>query len=108
MEGTDRFSYISEEETQPLTPIASLVLLDYMERHKLTIRDVAHASGVRLMVVWNILHNNLILPEDALRVRTGLFLLTGEHYRGSIPVRLIDRPLRNKNYSRLTQELRRV
>lgn len=108
MKTTDYLLYISEEVTQPLAPVASLVLLNYLERHKLTIRDVARASYVRLMVVWNVLHDNPILPDDAAKVRTGLFLLTGERYRGPIPVRLANVQSRDNNRSRLTRELRRT
>ncbi|HET8843180.1 MAG TPA: hypothetical protein VFN35_17090 [Ktedonobacteraceae bacterium] len=107
MNFTDRL-YIAEEDTQPLLPIASLTFYKYLESHTLTIRDVARASCVRLMVVWNILHDNPILPEDAGKVRTGLFLLTHERYRGPIPVRLtFVRQQQNKRL-RFTQELRRV
>jgi hypothetical protein len=81
------FLHLADEDTQPLSIVAPQSFRLYMERNALTIRDVAHASHVRLLVVWNILHGNPVLPRDASKVRGGLFFLTGERYRSFIRVR---------------------
>lgn len=97
---TDRL-HVSEEKTQPLTTISSLNFKIYMERYALIIRDVAQASGVRLLIVWNILHGNSISQEDARKIRTGLFLLTGERYYEYISVRASFTPSNTTEYRSL-------
>ena len=84
-----RFLHLADEETRPLPAIGSLDFQSYLDSHALSIRDVALAARVRLLVVWNIVRGNPVLPGDAGRVRAALFLLTREHYRGPIPVRVI-------------------
>ena len=99
---------ISDEETQPLPHAASLAFQSYLDHHALTIRDVAHAAHVRLLVVWNILHGNPVLPEDAGKVRSGLFLLTKERFYGPIPVRTNNAYVHQKGVSPFTQAFARV
>lgn len=88
------FLHIADAETQPLPLIATKSFQVYLAEHGLTIRDVARASHVRLMVIWNILHGRAILSADAGRVRAGLFLLTRECYSGAIAVRAEAAPTR--------------
>jgi hypothetical protein len=80
--------HISDETTQPLPLATSPAFQKYLDDHALNILDVAHAAHVRLLVIWNILHDKPVLPADAGKVRSGLFLLTKERYYGPIPVRL--------------------
>ena len=82
-----QFSPLADEITQPLPQATALNLQAFLEKHALSLRDVANASGVRMLVIWNVLHGRLIPPEQAGQIRMGLFVLTREHYRGPIPVR---------------------
>ncbi len=79
--------HVADLITQPLPLISSLSLQVYLQRYDLTIRDVAYAAHVRLLVVWNALHNNPISHEDADMLRMTLFSLTGVRYHGPIQAR---------------------
>jgi hypothetical protein len=45
--------YLADEETRPLPVIGSPDLQSYLDSHALSIRDVALAARVRLLVIWN-------------------------------------------------------
>ena len=102
------FLHVSEEQTQPLPLATSPAFQMYLDSHALTILDVAHASQVRLFVIWNILHGKPIAPADAGKVRSGLFLLTKEYYFGPIPVRVNDTSQHERSKGQLTQAFARV
>lgn len=73
-----------EEQTQPLPPLAPLILEHFLARYQLTILDVALAAGVRLLTVWRVTRDYPISIEQAAQVRRGLYRLTGVRYRGRI------------------------
>lgn len=103
-----RLFHVADMETQPLPVIVPQSFQKYLERHRLTIRDVAQASHVRLLVVWNILHNNPISSEDAGRVRSGLFALTRERYHNFIQVHGVPRAFQPASGSKFTQKFARI
>ena len=78
---------MSEEDTQPLPTLRGLAFRAFLNKHRLSILDVALAAGVRLLVVWNIAHDNPISRQQATMVRTGLYRLTGLEYHGGILLR---------------------
>lgn len=108
MQAHTRFLHIADEKTQPLPSIRSLDFQLYLDRYALTIRDVALAAHVRMIVVWNILHSNPVLPEDAGKVRSALFILTREHYCGPIPVRATPTQSSDSSRQRLTQRFAHI
>ena len=58
----------------------------FLAQHALSLVDVAVASHVRRASVWNIQHGIAVRPENAAKVRTGLYQLTGVHYITHIDV----------------------
>lgn len=75
-----------EEQTQPLPPLAPLVLEHFLARYQPTLLDVARAAGVRLLTVWRVVHDYPISGAQAEQVRLGLYRLTGASYRGRIRI----------------------
>jgi hypothetical protein len=107
MQTSTRLFTLADEDTQPLPAIQGLTFQLYLESHALTIRDVALAAQVRLLVIWNIQRGHPVLAEDAGKVRAALFTLTRERYRGPIPVRATP-PLSPTSHGQFTQRLARV
>ncbi len=75
---------ISEQHTEPIPVPAASAFHTYLVRYRLTWMDVARASGVRCLTVWSIDQGRPVLPEQATRVRRGLYLLTGVPYSGPL------------------------
>jgi hypothetical protein len=71
----------------PQTPDGNTAFQAYLQQHHLEALDVAIKSGVRYLVVWNILHNHPITPDQAAQVRAGLQRMVGIAYEGPIAVR---------------------
>jgi hypothetical protein len=74
----------SDEETQPLPPIARLTFEGFLTRYHLSMLDVARAAGVRLLTIWRVMHDEPISEQQAQQVYAGLALLAGVPYRGRI------------------------
>jgi hypothetical protein len=87
---------ISEHHTEPLPLAPNSAFHAYLLRYRLTWLDVARASGVRSLTVWSIDHGQPVLPEHAVRVRHGLYLLTGEPYIGPIATLRTGEPPRRR------------
>jgi len=73
----------------------------YIQRHRLNVRDVAAAAGVRLVTVWNIDKGTPVQAAHAAQVRVALLRLTGAPYTASIAILEPDdeaaaRPLRRR------------
>ena len=79
-------TWLAQAETQPLPTLRALAFQAFLERHALTLLDVAMAGGIRLLTVWKVAHDLPISPLQAASVRAGLARLTGECYRGGITV----------------------
>jgi hypothetical protein len=79
---------MEEEETQPLVPLRGLAFRAFLEKHRLSLLDVARAAEVRLLVVWKITRDQPVSSQQARMVRTGLAVLTGTYYRGGITLYL--------------------
>ena len=75
---------MAEERTQPLPTLRALAFQLFLAKHELSVRDVARAARVRLLVVWNITRDLPISHQQAEMVRAGLYVLTGASYRGGI------------------------
>jgi len=75
---------VAEEGTQPLATLRGLAFRAFLAKHELSVRDVARAAGVRLLVVWNITRDLPVSHQQAEMVRAGLCLLTGVYYHGRI------------------------
>jgi hypothetical protein len=75
---------ISRQPTIPLPCVAPNALRAYLIAHKLTWVEVARASGVSCLVVWSADHGLAISAGSAMRIRGGLYRLTGIAYSGSI------------------------
>jgi hypothetical protein len=76
---------IEKQQTQPL-PTGNLAFRSYLSAHHLTIFDVAQASPLRLMTLWNIQHNIPIQVAREQLVRATLRRMTGVAYTGPIVV----------------------
>jgi hypothetical protein len=74
---------LSEQKTAPLPPAAN-AFHAYLREKRLSWVDVARASGVPCLVVWSMDQGLPVDPIQALRVRHGLYLLTGSFFTGSI------------------------
>ena len=83
-QGTANGPQPTEEQTQPLPNIASLVFEGFSQRHQLSMLDVALAAGVRLLMVWQIAHDEPVSEEHAQQVYAGLRWLAGVPYHGRI------------------------
>jgi hypothetical protein len=83
---------ITDQNTCPAQPLASSTnpLQAYLEYYKLSPLDVALASRVRYLTVWNILKNNPVRGTHAALVRAGLQRLTGIPYTAPIPLLPLD------------------
>lgn len=82
---------IADEQTIPLPNLdASLVSREqfnaYLQRHHLTIRDVALEAGLRLVYVWKVSRGEPVEPRYAAYIRAALYRLTREPYRELIAV----------------------
>jgi hypothetical protein len=75
---------MAEKETQPQPTLRALAFQLFLAKHELSVRDVARAARVRLLVVWNITRDLPISHQQAEMVRAGLYVLTGASYRGGI------------------------
>ena len=75
---------ISEQHTAPLPLSTANAFHAYLAQHRLLWIEVARASGVQSLTVWSIDHGLAIDPVQALRVRQGLYKLTGVAYTGPI------------------------
>lgn len=76
MESTD----VTSEETIPLDILAirgAARFQAYLTQHNLNPIDVAVASGVRYLTIWNIQRGFRVTRLHAAKVRAGLFQLTG-------------------------------
>jgi hypothetical protein len=80
----DMLMDISKHHTEPIPVPPGSAFHAYLTRFRLTWVDVARASGVRCLTVWSIDHGRPVLPEQATRVRRGLYVLTGVPYTGPI------------------------
>lgn len=70
----------TEQATQPLDMLAiqgAFLFRDYLQRYHLHPLDVALASNVRYLTVWNAEHGKPVQREHAARLRRGLRQLTG-------------------------------
>ena len=69
------------------TPNGNAAFQAYLQQHHLEVLDVAVRTGVRYLVVWNILHNHPVTSAHATQVRAGLQRMTGIPYEGPIAIR---------------------
>lgn len=74
------------ETTQPLPNLGALTFQLFLKKYGLSIRDVALAAQVRLLIVWKITRGQPITPVQAQQVHTALSHLTQTGYRGQIAV----------------------
>jgi hypothetical protein len=74
---------LSQQKTAPL-PKAANAFHAYLTENRLLWVDVARASGVPCLVVWSMDQGLPVDPMQALRVRHGLYTLTGSFFAGSI------------------------
>lgn len=72
--------YVSGEAT------GYLVFRAYLQRHGLSLLDVALAGRVRLLSVWNVQQGIPVRSEHAAAIRIGLYKLTGVPYTASIDI----------------------
>ncbi len=79
---------VTEEITQPLPTLRGLAFQAFLRKHGLSLREVALAANVRLLVVWSLTRGLPIACQQAARVRAGLLRLTGTMYHGGITLRL--------------------
>ena len=78
---------VSEQETLPLqvAGVQSAVAFQlFLKQYHLEPLQVAIASGVRYLTVWNIEHGNPVSLTHAAMVSQGLQRLTGVPYRSPI------------------------
>lgn len=75
---------LSDQDTIPL-PHNAIAFQSYLQRHHLTLLDVAQASGVRYLTTWKIAQNQPVRCETVDIVRNALQRLTGEPFRGYLP-----------------------
>jgi len=61
---------------------------NYLQRHRLNVRDVATAASVRLVTVWNIDKGTPVQAAHAAQVRVALLRLTDVPY--TAPIALLD------------------
>jgi hypothetical protein len=76
-----------ERGMSPQTPDGNTAFQAYLRQHHLEALDAAIKSGVRYLVVWNILHNHPVTSAQAAQVRAGLQRVTGIAYEGPIAIR---------------------
>jgi hypothetical protein len=79
------FTHRPQPEPLPLTTEAAFQ--SYVNQHHLSLLDVALASQVRYLTVWNIAHQVPVRVRHAAQVRVGLQRLTGVAY--TAPIALI-------------------
>jgi hypothetical protein len=91
---------VSEHQTEPIPVPVGSAFHTYLMRYRLTWMDVARAAGVRCLTVWSIDHGQPVLPVHAIRVRRGLYLLTGEPYVGPIAIIQTEEPPRRQRGGR--------
>lgn len=79
---------VSEQQTAPLpsvsSPVLALTFAGYLQRHELTVLDVARAAGVPAITVWRVAHGWAVSAAHASHIRQGLYQLTGVPYAGAI------------------------
>jgi hypothetical protein len=80
----ERQAQKSEEQTQPLPNIARLTFEGFLNRHQLSMLDVARAAEVRLLTIWRVMRDLPISEQQAQQVYAGLYRLAGVPYRGRI------------------------
>lgn len=81
----------TEQVTQPLDVLAiqgAFFFREYLQRYHLHPLDVALASRVRYLTVWNVEHGKPVKREHAARLRRGLRQLTGVPF--TAPLALLD------------------
>lgn len=61
-------------------------LQEYIDRHRLSVLDVAGAAHVRLGILWNACRGRPVTPANATAIRGALARLTGQQYVGEIAV----------------------
>src|SRR5579859_5651715 len=79
--------HVAEQSTLSLSQLAihsALAFQGYLKTHRLDPRQVATASGVRYLTVWNIQHGKPVRKEHSLFVRQGLHKMTGTAYTAPI------------------------
>jgi hypothetical protein len=82
------FTPIPQPEPPPLSSGAAFQ--SYLQAYQLSLLDVALASQVRYLTVWNIVHQVPVRVRHAAQVRVGLHRLTGVAY--TAPIALIAGP----------------
>ncbi len=86
--------YIWDQETIPLPRLFGWLLEQFLQMHRLALREVARASQLPLLVVWRACRGLPIAFWQAQRLIEGLYTLTGQRYRPPIlthdgPARLV-------------------
>lgn len=85
----------AEQETVPLHTMAlrgAALFQAYLLRFNLHPLDVALASHVRYLTVWNIQRGNPITAAQAAQVRTGLYSLTGVPFTSPLALQKTPQP----------------
>src|SRR5579875_1466794 len=72
---------IWEQETIPLPRLSGWLLEHFLFTHQLSLREVARASQMPLLVVWRACRGLPLASWQAARLIQGLYALTGEPYR---------------------------
>jgi hypothetical protein len=72
---------IWEQETIPLPRLSGWLLEHFLSTHQLSLREVARASQMPLLVVWRACRGLPLAPWQTARLAEGLYALTGEPYR---------------------------
>jgi hypothetical protein len=72
---------IWEQETIPLPRLSGWLLEHFLSSHQLSLREVARAAHVPLLVVWRACRGLPIAPWQAVRLTEGVYALTGVPYR---------------------------
>lgn len=75
----------SEQKSAPFPHSTVNSFHSYLTQHRLLWIEVARAAGVPVLTVWSIDHNLAVEAVQAVRVRNGLYQLTGVPYDGPIP-----------------------
>ncbi len=86
---------IWEQETIPLPRLSGWLLEHFLSTHQLSLREVARASQMPLLVVWRACRGLPIAPWQAVRLTEGVYALTGVPYRFRLLTQ--EEPLRQRD-----------
>jgi hypothetical protein len=77
---------IWKQETIPLPRLSGWLLEHFLSTHQLSLREVARAAQMPLLVVWRACRGLPIAAWQAARLTEGLYALTGLRYRSRLVI----------------------